>query len=141
MTRPLHTETDVQRGAHPSQEQRRRGYEPRDASPGRVVLGIACFLALMAAGLGFAWATLGWLKARDDQPRDLTHAMAIAPPPPHLLAEPEAVRHGYDAAMDRRMEAPALAHARSEVARQGWQDAASAPSTEATARAHREAGQ
>lgn len=138
MTRPLHAETEVQRGEHPSEEQRRRGYEPRDASPARVLLGIACFLALMVAGLGFAWATLGWLRARDDQPRCLDAGMAITPPPPHLLADPVDARRRYDAAMDRRIEAAALARARGDVVRQGWQEAEATPSAEATAHAHHE---
>ncbi|EZP74463.1 hypothetical protein BV96_00553 [Sphingomonas paucimobilis] len=139
MTRPLHAETKVQRGGRPTGEQRERGYEPSDASPGKVMLGVACFLGLLLAGLAFAAGTLGWLKGQSDLPREAGAAMAIVPPPPHLLADPGAARRRYDAAMDRHMDAAALARARQDLIRQGWGEAEPAPLPEAAARAHRDA--
>lgn len=141
MTRPLHAETNVQRGDHPSDEQRARGYEPRDASPGKVVLGVACFLALMLVGLAFAAATLGWLQARDKRPRDLAPVMAVSPPPPHLFAEPEAARRRHDAAMEQRLKDASLDRARRDLVQRGWGEAEATPSTPAVARQHREAAQ
>jgi hypothetical protein len=140
MTRPLHVETKVQRGDSPSRAQRERGYEPSDASPGKVMLGVACFLMLMLAGLAFAAATLGWLKRDDDRPRDTRPAVAITPPP-HLEAAPLAERVRYDAAMAKRMDDAALARARRDLIERGWGEADPAPPAEAVARAHREAVQ
>lgn len=137
MTRPLHVETKVQRGDHPSKRDRERGYEPRDASPGKVMLGIACFLLLMLVGLAFAAGTLGWLEYQDERPRDLAPVMVISPPPPHLLAEPQPARRRYDAAMERRLRDAALARARRRLIEQGWGEAEPAPSPETVAQAHR----
>lgn len=141
MTRPLHVETKVQRGDHPSDRQRERGCEPRDASPGKVVLGIACFLGLMLVGLAFAAGTLSWLGTQDDQPRDLAPVMVISPPRPHLLAEPEPARRHYDMAMERRLKDAALTRARRSLIERGWKEVEPAPPPEAVARAHREAAQ
>ncbi|GLV30258.1 hypothetical protein TomTYG75_27740 [Sphingobium sp. TomTYG75] len=141
MTRPLHVETKVQRGDHPSDRQRERGYEPRDASPSKVVLGIASFLGLMLVGLAFAAGTLSWLRTQDDQPRDLAPVMAISPPLPHLLAEPQSVRRRYDAAMGRHLKDAALTRARRSLIERGWKEVEPAPPPEAVARAHREAAQ
>lgn len=141
MTRQLHVETKVQRGDHPSDRQRERGYEPRDASPGKVVLGIACFLGLMLVGLAFAAGTLGWLRTQDDQPRDLAPVMVISPPPPHLLAEPQSARRHYDAAMERHLKDAALTRARRSLIERGWGEVEPAPPPETVARAHREAAQ
>ena len=138
MTRPLHVETKVQRGDHPSDQQRERGYEPRDASPGKVMLGIACFLGLMLVGLAFAAGILSWLRTQDDQPRDLAPIMVISPPPPHPLAEPQPARRRYDAAMERRLKDAALTRARSSLIERGWGELEPAP-PETVARAHREA--
>lgn len=138
MTRPLHAETEVQRGDSPTAEQRERGYEPRDASPAKVLLGVACFLALMLLGLLFSAATLGWLKTEEDKPRDQTRSLAVTPLPPHLLAEPVASRQRFDRAMERQLDKAALDRAAQLLVQRGWQEDASAPSTEETARAHRE---
>lgn len=139
MTRPLHAETKVQRGDSPTAEQREHGYEPRDASPAKVLLAIACFLALMLLGLLFSAATLGWLKAEEDRPRDPTRSLAITPPPPQLLANPVTSRQRFDRAMGRRLDKAALDRAARSLIQRGWQEDASAPSAEETARAHREA--
>ena len=139
MTRPLHVETKVQRGDRPPDRQRERGYEPRDASPGKVVLGIASFLGLMLVGLAFAAGTLSWLRMKDDQPRDLAPVLAISPPPPHLLTEPQSVRRRYDAAIERHLKDAALTRARSKLIERGWGEVEPAPTPETVARAHREA--
>lgn len=141
MTRPLHVKTDVQRGDRPTGEQRERGYEPRDASPGKVMLAAACFVGLMVLGLGFAAATLGWLEGQDERPRDTSNAMAVAPLQPHLLAEPRTAKRRYDAAINRRMDDTALARARRDLVRHGWREAEPAPGPQETARAHRGAAQ
>ena len=141
MTRPLHVETKVQRGDHPSDQQRERGYEPRDASPGKVMLGIACFLGLMLVGLAFAAGTLSWLRTQDDQPRDLAPVMVISPPPPHLLAEPQPALRRYNAAMERHLKDAALTRSRRSLIERGWKEVEPAPPPETVARAHREAAQ
>ncbi|WP_150293931.1 hypothetical protein [Sphingobium estronivorans] len=135
MTRPLHAETKVQRGDSPTAEQRERGYEPLDASPAKVLLGVACFLALMVAGLLFSAATLGWLKAEEDRPRNPARGLAVKPPPPHLLAEPLASRQRFDAAMAKQRDKAALDRAAQAVIQRGWQE--DMPPPDATARARR----
>ncbi|UXC91434.1 hypothetical protein EGM87_02820 [Sphingobium sp. RSMS] len=139
MTRQLHVETKVQRGDHPSDQQREHGYEPRDASPGKVMLGIACFLGLMLVGLAFAAGTLRWLRTQDDQPRDLAPVMVISPPLPHLLAEPQPARRRYDAAMERHLKNVALTRARRRIIERGWGELEPASLPETVARPHREA--
>lgn len=134
MTRELHRETDVQRGGDPtevSEEARHLGYEPQDAPPRAVALGMAGLTMLMIVGLVLCALLLRGLAA--DEPPPGAASAHRDPPPPHLehrIIETE------DPPAAHQRPPVAIRRAMAKVAADGWQESAPAPTPDQAARAH-----
>jgi len=116
MTRGLHAQTRVQRGAAGGAS----GPEPSDAPDGKVALALAGFLVLMLLGMGAA----GWL-AQVWHLRNPPHAAAEAMPPgPRLLADPRQERLRLESQAERRLQAGPMPidRAMTQVTHDGWGD-------------------
>ncbi|MGJ0239900.1 hypothetical protein ACQEPB_15455 [Novosphingobium fluoreni] len=145
MTRTLHEATRVQRGdpADLPGAEVERGYEQGDAPPGKVVLGVAAFVAVMFVGMGAAGLlTKVWNDAHQPSAAAATRE-ARQPPPPRLLAEPERERYQIEGTAKRRLATSAMPidRAMEQIARRGWGEDAAASTTPDVARDHREAAQ
>jgi len=140
MTRGLHKDTKVQRGAAgdvPAAD-RKRGYEAGDAPPARVAAGVAGFMALMLVGLAIAGAlAMQWDHLHPPEPS----RAGIVPPAPRLLPDPQQQRFRVETeAMRRLRDGPTpIDRAMEDEVREGWDAAAPPPSPERTARDHAEA--
>ncbi|MBO9602761.1 MAG: hypothetical protein J7496_09670 [Novosphingobium sp.] len=123
MTRKLHPATKPQRAIDPGVEpraKRRRGYEDRDAPAGKVALGVAGFLGLLAAGVALPALAIPALDralplraARTDRP---VFPHASLPP---LLADPVAHRRKLEAETEARLGAARIRRAAARVERKG----------------------
>ncbi len=121
MTRALHADTRVQRGPARS---RKRGTEPRDASPRAILLAMATFIGVLLAGSLFAallYVRLG--GAPTGRP-----VRTQEPPPPRLVADPVAARQRIEAMARRHVDEARLAQAIDTVVANGW-DAGAPPRT------------
>jgi len=140
MTRGLHKDTKVQRGAAgdvPAAD-RKRGYEAGDAPPAKVAIGVAGFMVLMLVGLFIAGAlAVQWDHRHPPEPA----RAGIVPPPPRLLPDPPQQRRRVETDAMRRLQSGPfpIDRAMEEVVREGWDAAAPPPSPEQTAREHVEA--
>lgn len=136
MTRPLHEQTRVQRGERDDLPQSavERGYEAADAPPARVAMGVAAFVAVMFIGLGAAGLLVEvWGKQHHPSTGAATQG-SHQPPPPRLLANPQAQRRRIEAAAADRLQqgAEPIGRAMADVARSGWGDeAATSPAAQA----------
>lgn len=134
MTRGLDRETDVQRGGDPaeiSDEARRLGYEPQDAPPRAVALGMAGLTMLMILGLVVCALLLRGLAA--DEPPAGAASLHRDPPPPRL--EDRIIETEDPPAAHQRPPA-AIRRAMARVAAEGWRESAPAPPPDRAARAH-----
>jgi hypothetical protein len=114
-------------------------FEPRDAPPGWVGLGIAGLLAMLVLSVALV---LGFAAA--NRPRAALHAEAArarfqAPGPP-LETDPPVGRVALERA-HRAPSGPAFDDAANAVVEQGWGDAAPPPSRADTALKRAETGQ
>ena len=142
MTRPLHPETRVQRAQSSetaSRADRERGYEPADAPPKAVAVGLAALLGLMVLGLLMAALLLRHIEnAEDADPPDPFSQVNLPHPEPSLLVHPEEERLRLEAAAHARLargQMP-IEEAMRQMAERGWEEKAPAPSTSRVARAH-----
>lgn len=121
MTRGLHAETNVQRGA-PGDATRPwcgAAHERQEPPPIGVVLALAGFLSLIGFGIGAAaLAAHGWARRHPPPPA----VRPFAPPRPRLLADPRAERLMIEARARRSLQSGGMPidRAMATVAREGW---------------------